>query len=124
MFDRIKHKITKASALYLLDFKKVFEVSFDESNVGIDGVLSWEGNPITLFFSEKLSNPKQQYSTYDLEFYAAVQILLAFASVFGCQGVCPMLGSQDTQAPKLSCLEEGNIHYPFSRFWIYFREEN
>ena len=51
-----------ASVMCLPDFSKIFEVACDTFDIGI-GVLAQDGNPIA-YFSEKLNDAKQKYSTY------------------------------------------------------------
>ena len=46
----------------------------DASGIGIGGVLSQERHLIA-YFSEKLIDAKQKYSTYDKEFYAIIRAL-------------------------------------------------
>jgi hypothetical protein len=52
-----------------LDFGKTFELECNASGIGIVGILLQEGKPVA-YFSEKLSGPYLNYSTYDKELYA------------------------------------------------------
>jgi hypothetical protein len=63
-FHTLINKLTHAPLLQLPDFGKTFELKFDTSEIGIGGVLLQEGKPIA-YFSEKLSGPSLNYSTYD-----------------------------------------------------------
>ncbi|XP_022023527.1 uncharacterized protein LOC110923773 [Helianthus annuus] len=73
-FEELKKRVTQAPVLALPNFQLTFQVECDASGHGIGGVLSQENRPIA-FFSEKLSDAKQKYSTYDKEFYAIVRSL-------------------------------------------------
>jgi hypothetical protein len=73
-FHTLIDKLTHAPLLQLLDFGKTFELKCDASGIGIGGVLLQEGKPV-VYFSEKLSGPSLNYSTYDKELYALVRVL-------------------------------------------------
>jgi hypothetical protein len=67
-------KLTHAPLLQLSDFGKTFELECDVSGIGIEGVLLQEGKPVA-YFSEKLSGPSLNYSTYNKELYALLHVL-------------------------------------------------
>ena len=72
--ETIKELMVQAPILHLPDFSKIFEIACDASGIGIGGVLSQDGHPIA-YHSEKLDSSKLNYSTYDKELYALVQVL-------------------------------------------------
>ena len=63
-FNKVKQKMTKALVIRLPDFTNPFEVECDALGIGIGGILSQERHLIA-YFSEKLNDAKQKYSTYD-----------------------------------------------------------
>ena len=67
-FDTLKDKLTHAPLL------QRFELECDASGIVLGGILLQEGKPVA-YFSEKLSGPSLNYSTYDKELLALVRTL-------------------------------------------------
>ena len=86
-FNMSKDKLTHAPLLQLPDFYKTFELECDASGVGLRGVLLQEGKPIA-YFSEKLSGPVLNYSTYDKELLCSCSNIRDMAALFVSQRVC------------------------------------
>ena len=63
-FKLLKEKIIQKLVLALPEFSKLFSVRCDASGHAIGGVLTQDDKPVA-YFSEKLDEAKQKYSTYD-----------------------------------------------------------
>jgi hypothetical protein len=81
-FSMLKDKLTRAPLLQLPDFNKTFKLECDASGIGLGGVLLQDGKPVA-YFSEKLSGPCLNYSTYDKELLALVQTLETGSTIYG-----------------------------------------
>jgi hypothetical protein len=73
-FNMFKDKLTHAHLLQLPDFNKTFELECDATGIELGGVLLQERKSAA-YFSEKLSGPVLNYSTYDKELYDLVRCL-------------------------------------------------
>jgi hypothetical protein len=60
--------------MQLPNFGKTFELECDASDIGIGGVLI-QGDEHVALFSEKMHGSTLNYSTYDKELYALIQVL-------------------------------------------------
>ena len=69
----MKHHLSSTPVLALPNFERVFEVETNASMIGIGVVFSQEGMPLK-FFSEKLSEARQKWTTYEQELYAIVHV--------------------------------------------------
>jgi len=74
VFEDVKKRLTNAPIITLPSFTKFFEVESGAFGVGIGAVLTQEGRPIA-YFSEKLSDARRKFSTYDKEFYTIIKAL-------------------------------------------------
>ena len=70
----LKKKIIGNPILDLPSFDKVFQVKTYASGTIVGAVLSQEQRPVA-YFSEKLNEVKQKYSSYDKELYVVVRAL-------------------------------------------------
>jgi len=73
-FVEIKKRMVSALVMHLPDFSKIFEVVCDASGIGIGGVFAQEDHSVA-YFSEKLNDARQRYSTYNKEFNIVIQTL-------------------------------------------------
>lgn len=73
-FSAIKARLSSVPILALPNFDKVFVVETDASMLGIGAVLTQDGRPVE-YFSEKLNDARQKWSTYEQDFYAIVRAL-------------------------------------------------
>jgi hypothetical protein len=60
----LKEKITEQPIMVLPYFGKKIQVRCDASGLSIGVVLSQDNNPVA-YFSEKVNDTKEKYSTYD-----------------------------------------------------------
>ncbi|KAL8103898.1 hypothetical protein AgCh_028192 [Apium graveolens] len=73
-FKLLKEKLTIAPVLALPNFEKLFQVDCDASLVVIGAVLSQDERPVA-YYSEKLSDARKKWTTYELELYVIYQSL-------------------------------------------------
>ena len=75
--EKLKKALLDSGTLIFPDFEKTFEVTTDASLFGIGAVLCQDGVPVS-YYSKRLSETQQRWSTTDRELYAIVASLERF----------------------------------------------
>jgi hypothetical protein len=73
-FQCLREALYSTPVLHFPDLQQPFEIETDASQHVIGAVLKHGGHPIA-YHSKTLAQAKQNYSTYDKEFYSLVQAL-------------------------------------------------
>jgi len=73
-FKSITERLCSASILALPNFELPFEVECDATGFRIGAILTQSKRSL-FYFSEKLNDPRLNYSTYDKEFYVVITTL-------------------------------------------------
>ena len=71
-FVELKHRLSSAPVLKLLDLQQPFEIETNASNYAIGEILTQQGHPMA-YHSETLSDTIHKYLTYDKEMYSIMQ---------------------------------------------------
>jgi len=79
-FDNIKQVVSKETMLSFPDFSKTFDVHTDASDFQLGGVISQEGRPIA-FYSRKLTDTQQKYTTGEREMLSIVETLKEYRNI-------------------------------------------
>ena len=79
-FENIKTAISKQTVLAFPDFSKPFQIHVDASEYQLGGVVSQEGKPIA-FYSRKLSQTQQKYTTGEREMLSIVETLKEYRNI-------------------------------------------
>ncbi|MCO5607220.1 hypothetical protein L7F22_061413 [Adiantum nelumboides] len=73
-FNKLKHLVTTAPMLHIVDPSKPFVVETDASDYALGAALYQDGRPVA-FESKKLSDAEMRYPTYEKELYAVIHAL-------------------------------------------------
>ena len=118
-FSLINDKLTNAPILTFSNFEKVFEVEYDACRVGIGAVLSQEKRHI-IFLTEKLTEVRQKWSTYEQKLYAVYHSLKTWERYLI---VCDFVFYSDHQLLQYF-KNQKYINKMYARWAFYFEQFN
>jgi hypothetical protein len=87
IFQQLKHLLTNALVLKIVDPEKDFLVCTDACKEGLGGVLMQEGHVIC-YESRKLNEHEQRYVTHDLELATIVHALKMWRTLLSWKKIC------------------------------------
>ena len=79
-FDAIKKIVSREVMLAFPDFSKTFDIHTDASHYQLGSVISQDGKPIA-FYSRKLTETQQRYTTTERELLSIVETLKEFRNI-------------------------------------------
>ena len=118
-FALVKDKLTNAPILVFLDFEKVFELECHACRDSIGAVLSQEKRHIASI-SEKLSETRQKWSTYEQELYTVYSSLKTWESYLIANDFVLFSDHQSLQRFK----DRKHINKMHARWASYFEQFN
>lgn len=108
-FNILKHKMTQAPVLTLLDFSKAFILETDACAYGIGAVLMQDGRPLS-FFSKTIGPKAATMSTYDKEALAIIEALKHLKHYFAASSLIIRTDQQSLKYIQDQKLTEGIQH--------------
>ena len=114
-FDEMKAIMSQETALAFPDFQKEFHVYTDASDYQLGAVIMQEGKPLA-FYSRKLNQAQQGYTTGEQELLSIVETLKEFRNI--------LLGQQIVvHTDHKNILYDGDLSNDRIRRWRHLLEE-